>query len=280
MKSVSKIRMLYVTAICIAGFSAFHYPAAYAQDYLGDARAHIDARDFLAALSAGEAALADNYANPEVHEVLGDVLRELGLPIAAAMFYERAFDLYFEQAIAGGHPGVKEKMARTAAKLAAAAAIGPPMLAESNARDESTLYYGMNAFALGSRDARAMREYASACISYRLFPQAENALTLAISSYGAMLPKDAFAADLHHLRGAARFYLEDYAGALSDYTLAEKNGLDSVTLYGNWAFALEALEKWSEALEMWRKVSKMDVPAENKAMVEEHIKLCEERLKS
>lgn len=266
--------------IPVIALSLVAYPySAYPLETLDAAREFLAAGKLEEALASAELALAENYANPEVHETIGDILRELSLPDAATLFYERAYELFLLQAHAGTHPDVKAKMARVSGKLALISEGGPPLVADILAGSERTFYYGMNAYALESTDAQAMRAYANACISVRRYPQAEAALSKAIASRTPSGAMDGLAADLHHLRGATRYYLQDYAGCIGDYTLAESYGLVSVKLYGNWAFALEALEKWSEALEMWRKVSKMGVPAENKLMVEEHIKLCEEKLR-
>jgi tetratricopeptide (TPR) repeat protein len=141
------------------------------------------------------------------------------------------------------------------------------------------LYYAQLAYRFRTTDARVLEALADSYQKYRNYRLALMVMDYAVNACGEPNGEnDISLAELHHLRGSMLYYIDQFGMAIVEYETAEKMGLTTPELYGNWAITLEKLELWQDALDMWTKLSKMDVPAEYVSMVTEHLILCKEKL--
>ena len=263
---------------------------------LASARAAFAAGDLSAAESMLVSILKANWFDSDAHSLLAQIREKSGAFELSVASSEQALLILVAREITppGAAAGANFDSAAAAAKLlpfAEGMAYGGAAFSDN----VSLLRWREAAFFLGSARPEVLKPLAEAYIEYRRYSLAENALTRAIdaltssaSHAGGEAPgednplpaapdTEQTLADLYHLRGICYYYEGDFGGSLADYTLADRHGLASVDFYGDWAFTLEALDRWQDALAMWERVSRMDVPLENQSLVDDHLKTCREK---
>ncbi|MEP0815404.1 MAG: hypothetical protein HRF49_12175 [bacterium] len=217
------------------------------------------------------ALLAADWTNVEAHMRLGGYRERQNQPSLAAASYEQAASLF---TVLLASPDEKARGFARAGLIAASERLA--LIKRAPGPSPEALKWEEQAFFLGSGNPAVLALLAEDYLSFRRYNAA-----LAVCDKGVSIPprgdSDPDAAEVRHLRGISLYYLGDFDASAADYAEAEKLGLKTVELYGNWAFTLEGQERWMDALAMWTKVATMDVPAENKAMVEEHIAKCKGR---
>jgi len=272
----TSMQCVFVFAVALLLFAVIPH-SAHGADANALVQAEIETAEgnFDAAFETLSDRLADNWLDADAHEAMGRFFEERDLPEAAIASYEQAAAILTARAVASPRNSENSKDALYGLMSVS----GRISIIYAGIGDYTgALRWGQQAYYLGSTDAAVLRTLADNYFSMKRHAFALPVLDRAIAALSASEGEDEIAAVLHSKRGVASYYTGDFGASLGDYTLAEKFGMSSSELYGNWAFALEGLERWQDALEMWLKVSKMDVPSENIDMVKEHIEQCKARI--
>jgi len=245
-----------------------------------------DAGDYEGALLMLDEILLQDPTDVPALELQAQAFAKQGYTDAAKASYKLAFDLLLtridqldmvdvEEMIASEVDPAPVKSIEPLRRVSTALAL----ISLDYGAEAEFLYYAQLAYRFNTTDPTVLLKLADSYQSFGNYKLAIVVMDYAVNACGEPNGEnDIPLAELHHMRGSMLYYIDQFGMAIVEYETAEKMGLATPELYGNWAITFEMLEMWQDALDVWTKLSKMDVPAEDVAKVAEHLLLCKEKI--